>query len=159
MEAENRRGGFKMPVPGLGGGKVTVAYRMRHAAELGLFAGSRDGVRLHHPGGIPVPSGTWIPRARPTPRGENRADRLRAANLVPFLKGAFAVQVDNADGHFMVGENRVTVDQLAESIRRASPSWSPSRRRARRRKAAASGAAAAGEPERPRHPDLRPGPG
>ena len=116
MEAENKRDGFSVPVPGLEGGKVTFTHLIRHAAELGLSPEAAVEFGLHHPGGIPVPSGTWFPGPAAL-RGGTESDRLLAAHLVPFLNRAFAVQVDLVDGHFMIGENRVTVGQLAEGIR------------------------------------------
>ncbi len=116
-EAQNRRGGLIVPVPGLRGGRVTVAYRVRHAAELGLSPESAMEFGLHHPGGIPVSSGTYYPGPGDT-GAEVREDRLRAAYLVPFLNRAFAVQIELSDGKFLIGRDRADAGQLAAHINR-----------------------------------------
>ena len=115
--AQNRRGALAVPIPALRDGKVTVAYQLRHAAELGLSPESAMEFGLHHPGGIPVSSGTYYPGPRDTST-QAREDRLRAAYLVPFLNRAFAVQIELSDGKFLIGRDQVDTGQLAAHINR-----------------------------------------
>lgn len=124
VTAQNARDWFRVPVPGLGGGTVTVSYLVHHAMVLGFSPEGAIRHGLYHRDGLPVPSGLFFPRPG------TDLDRLRAAFLVPALSRAFAVQADlGDDGRFLAGDGAAGPRQLAESIKRwladepGGPAW------------------------------------
>ncbi len=112
LDVRNKRDWIDLP-----GGEVTVAFRVRHAAELGLTPEASVDLGLFHRGGIPVPSGIFFPGPA-TARPASIDDLVRAAFSLPALPKAFAVQIQMANGEFLAGNTRLTPGELADEIRR-----------------------------------------
>ncbi len=99
----------------LGGGKLAVRFRVRNALELALSPEASIDLGVYHPGGIPVGSGTFFPPP-PSRRPAGTEDLVRAAFSLPFLEGAFGVQIDWDDEHFLAGDRRIDAAELAAAI-------------------------------------------
>jgi hypothetical protein len=121
LTARNERDWIKLSGLGtpigawIAGGKVTVRFLVRNAAELALSPEKSIDLGIYHPRGIPVGSGTFFPPP-PARRPASTEDLVRAAFSVPFINGGFGVQAD-WDGHrFLAGDRGLDPAGLAAEI-------------------------------------------
>ena len=117
VKARNERDWIKLRRLGkwLGGGEVAVAFLVRNAFEFAVSPEASIKLGVYHPGGIPVGSGTFFPPP-PERRPASPDDLVRASNSVPFLEGAFGVQIDWDGRHFLAGDKEIDATQLAAAI-------------------------------------------
>ncbi len=100
----------------LEGGEVAVRFLVRNALELALSPEASIDLGIYHPGGIPVGSGTFFPPP-PGRRPVGTEDLVRAAYSLPFLEGAFGVQIDWDGEHFRAGDRQIDAGELAAQIK------------------------------------------
>ena len=112
VDARNKRDLIDLP-----GGKVTVAFRARHFWEFGLSPEGSLKFGLHHPDGVPVPSGAFYP-SQPAAAAADSDDLVRAAFSIPSLENAFAPHVQTVGGRFLVDSDWLDAAQFAERINR-----------------------------------------
>ncbi len=117
LTARNERDWIRISRLGtwLGGGRVAVRFRVRHALELALSPEASIRLGIYHPGGIPVGSGTFFPPP-PGRRPASIEDLVRAAFSLPFLEGAFGIQIDWDGDHFLAGDREIDAIELAAAI-------------------------------------------
>ena len=117
MTAYNKRDWIDLRKLGtwLGGGQVAVRFLVRNGLELALSPEASIDLGVYHPGGIPVGSGTFFPPP-PERRPASTEDLVRAAYSLPFLDGAFAVQIDWDGAHFLAGDQQIDAAELAAQL-------------------------------------------
>ncbi len=100
----------------LGGGEVAFSFLLRNALELALSPEASIDNGIYHPGGIPVGSGTFFPPP-PGRRPVGTEDLVRHAYSLPFLEGAFGVQIDWDGEYFWAGDRQITATELAAQVK------------------------------------------
>jgi hypothetical protein len=114
LDARNSRDLINLP-----GGKITVAFKVSSAVELGLSPEQALAHGLVHPRGLTTPSGVFVAAHGAAAHGvanHTEAD-LRAAYTRPAADDQFVVHAAvTDDGNFVVGNRVVTPDEFHRTV-------------------------------------------